>query len=819
MTGGWRLGALGLVFAVLFGVLGLRLWTIQVTETESYTEQALQNQVRIVRTPAPRGDIFDRHGNLLAGSRPALAAVVDLALIEEEQQEALARHLGAFLDLPASEVLTTLEEAPPGSLLTIAEDITELQALTLVEHREDFPGVAVIPQPLRDYPEGDLAAQVLGYIGQPNEDDLLREGVKGTSVVGKAGVERVYDDLLRGTEGQIKYRVDARRNVLAREGEADPEAGGNLFLTIDADVQRRLQDSLAEGLAVARDQEMADRAAALRSKDIKQRLEEALLAAIAERDESTATAAENNAGAIETADLEPIEIDEGAVLGPLYEGLPLDINGVCDPVQRVDVEVDTTAFLSGTVNRPISIDRLQIPTSEDAGPLVVITVGNATHEVGIGDSFATTLKVIDITDHSVVLYHQDPYCPVRAVGVVLDPNNGDVIAMASHPTFEPNAFVDGLSLTEWYELGTVSAFTNFAVQGLYAPASTLKSIAYTMAIEEAVYPYDRPVEERTVSTGDEEPVVLEPLLTDADAYYCREQLRFPLGDGSEEVKRDWKYPTPHGFLDLHGALQQSCDTYFWELAYRIHTERADPAGIANENLWQEWARSFGLDARTGVDLPFEAKGLVPDRQWMVAEEAAGSARVAEGRRWQGGDLMNAIIGEGAVLTTPLQLANAYAAMVNGGTVWRPRVVTEVRDQADELIDDNPIEPVNSVNLSARTTRLLRADLAAVVTVGTAQETFRRFGDNLDQIGGKTGTGEVIKASRNLSRVDRDAYEVDNGWFVGVAPISAPQYVVAVVVERGGSGGQVAAPIARQVLQYLVNGPDTVTPIEAGARTD
>ena len=248
MTGTWRLAGVGLVLAVMMAGLGLRLWSIQVTETDRYNAEAERNLVRVVPTPAPRGDIYDRNGELLAGTKASLAVVVDMALVEDDFAEALAQRLAAFLDEPASDILERFENANSGAQLILAKDLTEQQALTLVEHREDFPGVAVIPQPVRSYPNTELAAQVLGYIGKPSETDLERPGVKGTDVVGKAGVERYYDDQLRGTEGAIKYQVDAGRSVLQRLGEQESAPGDNLILTIDSGLQSQLQESLKGGL-------------------------------------------------------------------------------------------------------------------------------------------------------------------------------------------------------------------------------------------------------------------------------------------------------------------------------------------------------------------------------------------------------------------------------------------------------------------------------------------------------------------------------------------------------------------------------------------
>ncbi len=812
----WRLGVVGVVFALLLGIIALQLWRIQVTLGVEYSAVAADNQVRLVTTPAPRGDIFDVKGRLVAGTRPALAAVVDLGLVPDHGLEELAGRLGAFLGRPGGEVLALLREG--GRQVVVAEDLDPRRALFLAEHRELFPGVAIVPQPVRSYPEGDLAAQVVGYIGRPNAEDLERPDVKGTDFVGKAGVERFYDEELRGTEGVIKYRVDAQGNVLASLGEQDPQPGANLRLTIDLDVQRQLQASLADGLRLARRLEMAERREALAQKSVGERLaeaEEERRAAEAARAQRTATGDEDGGDEDRPEVGEPDPIDPGEVLGPLWDRLPVDDEGVCIPVERHTVELGETVELSGRVPRSFTLVSI---TGEGSRRRALVRVAGEDFEVGDGDRFATNLRVVDLLADEIVVTATDTWCPVRSVGVVLDPRDGAVVAMASIPTFDPSDFVDGLSREEWERLGSVAAFTNFAIQGQYAPASTFKAVAYMLALEEGIYPLDRPADERELGEGaravdpEEE---LEPLRSDTDEYLCTGALRFRFADGSSQLFRDWKR-SGHGPLDLHGAFEASCDLYFWEIALRIWTERDDPEGIGNENLFQEWARRFGFGRRTNVDLPFEAAGLVPDREWFRQEQAKGSGRVRPDGPWVGGDLMNIVVGQGDVLVTPLQLANGYAAMVNGGTLWRPRVVLELLDQDGTVLDERPPEVLDRIELRPRTVTSFRADLGRVVngSIGTARAAFADFGPGVERVGGKTGTAEVIKAPR-----DRHEFQVDTAWFVGVAPLDDPRYVVAVVVERGGSGGRVAAPIARQVLQFLLNGPEAVTPLAPGEEAD
>jgi cell division protein FtsI/penicillin-binding protein 2 len=828
-----RLGVIGVLFFALLGLLTLRLWTMQVTEVHAYEERALGNQVRVVATPAPRGDIFDRNGVKLAGTRSALAAVVDLALVESADRMRLAQNLAAFLDGSATQILDDMDTKAQGALLTVAEDLTDTQATFLVEHREEFPGVSIIPQPVRTYPEGEVAAHVIGYIGRPNDQDLEREDVKGTDVVGKAGVERSYDEILRGEEGLIQYQVDARRKVLSLVGESAPTAGGSLILTVDASLQKQLQDSLRDGLVQARRLEMDERATALAASSITERMAAALADARAAAREAAAAADESTTTTTSDAGVDDddvaqdpaeVTVDAAEVLASLYPSLPIDDDGVCVPVQRVTIDVGQSGVLSGREPRFARVESI----ADDGGELVAtISIGLDRTTVRENDTFGGTLQVLAITEDQVILYHTDKWCPVRAVGVVLDPNDGSVLAMSSYPTYDPTAFVAGLSDEQWASLGTVSAFQNFAVQGLYAPASTFKAVPYVLALEENYYPLDRAAGVKAV--GDEAPAdtaedptasssdVPLPLTSDTDEYNCTGEFKFTLNDGTVQTKRDWKWPQGHGPLDLHGSLQASCDLYFWDLALRLWNERGDDSGVDKENLLQDYARSLGFGSLTGVDLPFEREGLVPDRSWFSEEQRSGSSRVRADGPWVGGDLMDIAVGQGAMLATPLQLANGYAAMVNGGTVWKPRVVQEVVDPTGDVIEDNPKSILTSVDIAPRTRRLLLEDLQQVVNNserGTARAAFKDFGPNVELVGGKTGTGEVIKAPRS-----EQFRQVDNAFFVGVAPINDPQYVVSIVIERGGSGGRVAAPVARQVLQYLLNGPEGVTELAPGLDAD
>ncbi len=395
--------------------------------------------------------------------------------------------------------------------------------------------------------------------------------------------------------------------------------------------------------------------------------------------------------------------------------------------------------------------------------------------------------------------NEDKGCPVRAVGLVQRVKDGSILAMASVPNFDPELFVN-FDQAEFDALSE-GALTNFAVQGQYAPASTFKAITYVMAMEEGISP------EEANSVEDE--------------ILCRGQLAAAaLGEGSQQVFQNWTR-ADDGQQDIHVALMRSCNTYFWEITLALWNQYKT---TDQENLLQDWARLVGFDEETNIDLPFEKSGLIPDRDLFVKWADDKDPRLSADRLeyespWFGGDLFQAAVGQGSVLSTPVQLATAYAALVNGGTVWQPRVVKEIQTEDGLLV--KRFEPVvlNQVDeLSASTVRALRNDLQQVVNNprGTAYAAFADFGPLKALVGGKTGTAEIIKR-----RVDDDGNVVQDSvttaLFVGVAPIDDPEYVVVVIIERGGSGGGIAAPTAKPILQYLLEQP--MTEVSAGQDAD
>ncbi|MBT8165585.1 MAG: penicillin-binding protein 2 [Acidimicrobiia bacterium] len=354
----------------------------------------------------------------------------------------------------------------------------------------------------------------------------------------------------------------------------------------------------------------------------------------------------------------------------------------------------------------------------------------------------------------------------KVAGLVLDATDGSVVAMESTPDYDPNAFIGGLSEEEFEVIQENDALLNLNVRGTFPPGSTFKAVPYVVAIEENIWPDEL--------NGPEDGKELEP------------KLEFPsFGEGSPQVFTDWS--PDHGWTNLHGALVKSADVYFWEVALGVWEDTSK-----DESIIQEWARELGYGAPTGIDLPGEASGIMPDRDWRERLHEQNPIAFPNGE-WYGGDLMNTVIGQGDLAATPLQLAVSYAALVNGGTVWRPRVVDHFVDTDGNVVDRREPAAVRQVDIDPETSAMLRRDLAGVVTEGTAAGAFADS-PYRNQIGGKTGTAQI-------GPIDDD---IDTSWFVGVAPISNPKYVVVIVVDEGGGGSAVAAPAVRRVLEYMLD---------------
>ncbi|MBI2586638.1 MAG: penicillin-binding protein 2, partial [Rhodospirillales bacterium] len=337
--------------------------------------------------------------------------------------------------------------------------------------------------------------------------------------------------------------------------------------------------------------------------------------------------------------------------------------------------------------------------------------------------------------------------------VVMDVHNGDILALASTPSFDPNAFNKGLSADEWRALSSdpKAPLINKAIGGNFPPGSTFKMMVLLAALERGA-------------------------ITPQTRVFCTGELKF--GDA---VFHCWK-KGGHGSVDAFKGVVESCDVYFYEVARRAGIDR-----IA------AMAQRFGFGQALGVDLPGEQPGLVPTRKWK---------RKVMDAPWHQGETLVTGIGQGYLLATPLQMAVMTARLVNGGHAVTPRL-TRPKPAAGAALPHAPA--FDSLGLTPPHLALVTSALEAVVNDphGTAYRA--RIKQKGFEMGGKTGTVQV----RRITKAEREQglrkqkqlrwEERDHAMFVGFAPTAAPRYTVAVVVEHGGGGASVAAPIARDIL--------------------
>lgn len=347
--------------------------------------------------------------------------------------------------------------------------------------------------------------------------------------------------------------------------------------------------------------------------------------------------------------------------------------------------------------------------------------------------------------------HRQNFSKARAgAAVVLDVRTGAVVAMASAPTYNPELFLGGIKDADWKALTDKSSeypLNNRAIMAAYPPASTFKAITAMGALQDRIE-------------------------TPHSYFVCTGRWE---GMGKQWAKWCWLH-SGHGGLDLTEGIVKSCDTVFYEVGKKFYEQKGEPL--------QEFCRSMGLGAKTGIDLPGEVSGRVPDEAWKKAY----NTNYPEYQQWLPGDTVNMAIGQGDLLVSPLQLASAYAALANGGKVMRPYVLQAVLGaDGKPALETSPVVSQDA-SLTPGNVAALRAALVGVTQRGTARATFSGFPVT---VAGKTGTAQVK---------GKDDFAV----FACYAPAARPRYAVVVLVEQGGHGGSVAGPAARQILSKLFN---------------
>jgi penicillin-binding protein 2 len=331
--------------------------------------------------------------------------------------------------------------------------------------------------------------------------------------------------------------------------------------------------------------------------------------------------------------------------------------------------------------------------------------------------------------------------------VALDPRTGEVLAMASHPSFDPNAFAKRIDPKEWNELMSdpMKPLMNKAIQAQLAPGSTFKIVMAAAALE----------------TGTVTPDYIVNCAGAVSIY--------------GHLYHDWVFEKhkSHGAVNIHKAIRESCDVFFYTMGKMLGIDKID-----------YFARGLGLGARTGIDLPAEAAGMIPSPEWVQ--------RVFK-HKWYAGETISVAIGQGSVAVTPLQLAHTIGGIAMGGAFHRPHVAFQ--DQLRALGVDPPDDSPHDFPLSEDTIATVKSGMWAVVNEGGGTGGSARC-PGID-IAGKTGTAQVVSQALQDAAKNKDFKT--NAWFVGYAPADKPEIVVAALVMQGGHS-TVAVPIVRDVIK-------------------
>lgn len=609
-----RLAVLGIIILAAFCVLFTRLWFMQIVSGNNYRKKAEGNRIREISLEAPRGRILDRNGRVIVKNRSTLTISVVPAELREDSK--VIERLSMLLGIGQGEIKYKIEksQAPNRRAVLIKSDVGEDIVTYVREHQREFPGVIAGTRAMREYPNKELAAHVIGYLGEISPEVLKEKKGKGYQAgdeIGLSGVEATYDEELRGKVGRYRLEVDAAGNSIRTLSRHEPRSGENLRLTIDEGVQAVVENALKSQVGVARG--------------------------------------------------------------------------------RYDPETDKNYAGSG------------------------------------------------------------------ASAVVLDPKTGEVIAMASYPTFDLNSFVGGISDRAWKKLmdpDNMYPLNNRAIMSQLPPGSTFKVVTAMAALNEGTVNPNTP-------------------------FFC--QNIFNKGLFKDYPKYCW---SQHGHIDLFNGIIQSCDIVFYEIGYNFYTRQTKKEG---RPLW-EYARDFQLGKPTGIDLVSEMDGRVPTPEWKREFNKKNPAYGV----WYPGDTVNMAIGQGDLLTTPLQMAYLYAGIANGGKFVRPHLMKYLEDEDGRVLKRATVETADELQVDPKVVDFVSQALTGVVKgKGTAAATFNGFPVDRIPVAGKTGTSEIVGKQ-------------PTAWFICYAPAPDPQYVVAVAIEQGGHGGESAAPVARRILEGLFN---------------
>lgn len=595
-----RLKVFKILITLALLILAARAGQLQLIMGDYFYELSEGNRLSERPISAPRGKILDRNENILVSNKEAY----DLYLLPNEVSPeisvgdlllSLANITGLDLELLENNYEN---KGHSSSAVLLRRNISREMMVAIRENKDELPGVYVESSSLRDYVYGNLAPHTLGYVGEISLSELRaysEQGYnyRGGDIVGKVGLEREYEQYLRGHDGIEQIEVNSRGQMVKILSIKPPIAGNNLILNIDLELQQYFEEILEE----------------------------------------------------EFYRLREIAADEPEL-----------------------------------------------------------------------------------------------FPPTGAAGIVMNPNNGKILAMVSVPKFDPNKFVSGITYEEYAALNNdpLNPMFNRPIMSQVNPGSVFKLVTGTAAIEN--------------------------LGVKADTKFYDKNGKYTIGEWEYRNWLSWG----EGEIDFIRAFARSNNVVFYQLGHELYKlDRGE------KMAWT--ARQYGFGSLTGIDLPGEKAGLVPDNEWKLK---------TQGEIWYPGDAVHLAIGQ-KITVTPIQLINFVSVIANGGTLYRPHLVDKIIDANGEVVIDFKPEVINKVPFKKNTYEILREGMVAATNAsyGTAS---RHFVDLPVKVAGKTGTAQTGAGA-------------NHGWFAGFAPVDKPEIAIVVFLEEGNSSSY-TLPIAARVIE-------------------
>jgi len=449
-----------------------------------------------------------------------------------------------------------------------------------------------------------------------------------------------------------------------------------------------------------------------------------------------------------TGEIDEEKLSSGQYGGDYAGGDQIGLTGLEEQYESVlKGEKGKLVYEVDPLGRPVRIIEKTEPVSgSDIYLTIDIELQNVAEEALLNGILEARDKTIKDTDEN--------YIVPGGAAVVLDAKNGEILAMASYPTYDPEVFSGGISVEDWEYLNDAEnqyPLNNRAVLS-YPPGSTFKVV--------------------TSYAG-----LMENIISEYSVFSCHGVW---FGLGSDFPKYCWN-KSGHGSLNIRQAIRDSCDIYFYQVGYGLFL-KLDNA----EELLQKYARDFGFGSKTGIDLPSEDKGRIPDREWKKEYFKEN----VENTVWYPGDTVNMSIGQGDILVTPLQMAMVYATVANKGIQYQPHLVMGIKDQHQGAELEETVKNWKDLELDENYMDIIEDGLSMVVkSGGTAWYAFRNFPLDEIPLAGKSGTAEVFGKQ-------------DYAWFASYGPIGNPEYVIVIMLEQAGGGSSNVAPIIEKIYRYL-----------------